>query len=83
MAMELPVRLVDQLRATQGAVKQSPKAKSSLFEHLFLRYGAGAHLFKPFTSNRFWNRLAWILVVLGVLGWILALWFLRGYSELP
>lgn len=60
-----------------------PEAKStcSRFEHLFLRYGAGAHLFQPLTRCRFWNGFCWSVIVLGVIGWICGLWLLRGYAE--
>ena len=59
----------------------SPRHKPSLFEHLFLHYGAGAEIFAPLTRSRYWNTFCWTLIVLGILGWIAALWFLRGYTE--
>jgi phosphate/sulfate permease len=55
--------------------------KPSLFEHLFLHYGAGAEVFVPLIRSRFWNRFCWIVIVLGILGWIAALWFLLEYTE--
>jgi hypothetical protein len=55
--------------------------KPSLFEHFFLHYGAGAHIFAPLTRARFWNTFCWTIIGLGILGWIAALWFLHGYTE--
>ncbi len=59
---------------------QAPR-KPSLFEHCFLHYGAGAEIFAPLTRSRLWNTFCWTMIVLGVLGWVVALWFLRGYTE--
>jgi len=59
---------------------QAPR-KPSLFEHFVLHYGAGAEIFAPLTRSRFWNTFCWTMIVLGVLGWVVALWFLRGYTE--
>jgi hypothetical protein len=55
-----------------------PKTRGSFFETVFLRYGAGSHVFHPLTRNKFWNAICWTLIVLGVIGWILALWFIRA-----
>jgi len=57
------------------------KRRASVIEHMFLRYGAGAKLFDPLTSWRLWNRFCWTLIVIGFLGWVAALWLLRGLSE--
>jgi hypothetical protein len=62
-------------------LKERLRSSSSLFEHLFLRYGAGSEVFKPVTRNRFWNRICWTLIVLGIIGWIFGLWFLRRFSD--
>ena len=66
---------------SQNDDESPPARKPSLFEHFFLRYGAGAELFAPLTRSRHWNTFCWTLIVLGILGWIVALWFLRGYTE--
>ena len=55
--------------------------KPSLFEHFFVHYGAGAQIFAPLIRARFWNTFCWIMIAVGILGWIVALWFLRGYTE--
>jgi hypothetical protein len=52
-----------------------------LFEHFFVHYGAGAQIFAPLIRARFWNTFCWIMIALGIVGWIVALWFLRGYTE--
>lgn len=51
------------------------------FEHLFLRYGAGAHVFQPLTRSRFWNLVSWVAICMGVVGWIVAFWLLRPFQE--
>jgi len=51
------------------------------FEHLFLRFGAGAHLFDPLTKSRFWNPFCWTTITLGVIGWVVAFWILRPFAE--
>jgi hypothetical protein len=67
-------------------MSDEPKTPSSRFETIFLRYGAGSPLFHPLTRNKFWNLICWTLIVVGVIGWILALWFIRsnfGASDIP
>lgn len=54
--------------------------KPSLFERFFVYYGAGAQIFAPLTRAPFWNTFCWTLIVVGMLGWIAALWFLRAYT---
>lgn len=51
----------------------------ALFEHLFLRYGAGAKVFRPIVDWRFFNRLAWIAIVFGIFGWACFVWYLRTH----
>ncbi|MBV9264910.1 MAG: hypothetical protein JO061_01955 [Acidobacteriaceae bacterium] len=56
-----------------------PTKRPSLFEHLFLRYGAGSGLLKPLTGFRCYNAFAWTVIGLGIAGWIFGLWFLRTH----
>lgn len=58
-----------------------PRRRKPFFEHFFVQYGAGAHLFGPLTRWRYWNRFCWIVIVVGILGWILAFWLLRSFTE--
>lgn len=62
-------------------MKKHQKVRGSLFEQLFCRYGAGSHIFKPLTNWRLWNRIAWTLVVLGILGWGVGLWLIKIHTE--
>jgi hypothetical protein len=50
-----------------------------LAERIFLQYGAGAHLFVPLTRWRHWNHLSWVIIIVGILGWIFALWYIQRY----
>ena len=40
---------------------------------LFIRYGAGTQYLRRFISGHAWNLIAWILIGLGVVGWVLFL----------
>ncbi len=59
---------------------RSPKAKSPWFEHLFLRFGAGAHLLEPLTRAKYWNTFCWIIIALGIAGWIVLFWFVPPFT---
>ncbi|MBV9762170.1 MAG: hypothetical protein JO340_16525 [Acidobacteriaceae bacterium] len=61
--------------------RHGSRSRVALFEHIFLQYGAGAKLFKPLTRSPLWNRICWIMIVLGILGWVAAFWLLRGITE--
>jgi hypothetical protein len=50
-----------------------------LFEHLFLRYGAGSALFRPLIKLRCYNAIAWVTIGLGIIAWIILLWYLRTH----
>ena len=58
-----------------------PKSVKSMCEHFFLHYGAGSRIFAPITNCKLWNRFCWIVIALGIAGWIVGLWLLRSYSE--
>jgi high-affinity Fe2+/Pb2+ permease len=47
--------------------------REGIFETLFIRYGAGSDLIKRLTASKTWNIVAWILILLGVLAWIVFL----------
>lgn len=49
--------------------------KRSQLQTIFVRYGAGVHLFAPLTKLKSWNLIAWTSIVLGVAGWIVFLYF--------
>jgi hypothetical protein len=53
------------------------------FEHLFLRFGAGAHHLEPITKSRYWNAFCWTVIALGIIGWMILFWVLRTFSESP
>ena len=57
------------------------KRRASIIEHAFLQYGAGARFFKPVTTSRLWNRFCWLLIIMGICGWLLAFWLLRNFTE--
>ncbi len=40
-----------------------------LFDSLFVRQGAGSRLFLPVVQSRYWNVIAWAVIVLGTLAW--------------
>jgi hypothetical protein len=44
-----------------------------LFHSLFGRYGAGSAVFLPITQAKYWNVIAWTIIVAGTLGWVVAL----------
>jgi hypothetical protein len=37
--------------------------------HVFVRYGSGAEYLRPITQTKWWNAACWILIVVGMLGW--------------
>jgi hypothetical protein len=49
------------------------KVKQKLLIHFFVRYGAGADYLKALTARKAWNWIAWALIILGVVGWIMFL----------
>lgn len=46
------------------------KKVQRVFADLIVRYGAGAHYVQKFTSAKAWNLIAWVLIALGIVGWI-------------
>jgi hypothetical protein len=40
-----------------------------VFVSTFVRYGSGAELLKPLTRTKWWNTASWILIVVGLVGW--------------
>lgn len=67
------------LPSKQSTLGDTTKALRSLFSHLFLRYGAGAEWFKPVTGWRLFNRVSWIAIILGIIGWGIFVWYLRTH----
>ena len=61
--------------------KEFEKARPAWFEHLFLRFGAGAHLLEPLTKAKYWNTFCWTLIAVGIIGWIILFWILPPFSE--
>ncbi len=57
------------------------KNKSTWFEHLFLRFGAGAHLLAPLTKSKYWNTFCLTVITLGIIGWIVLFWIVPPFSE--
>jgi hypothetical protein len=68
-------------RIAQSHSSPEPRSLKSLFQHFFCEYGAGSHLLAPLTRWRYWNRFCWAIIVAGIIGWIVALWFLRSFTE--
>jgi hypothetical protein len=62
-------------------VDEKTKSRESLFEHLFLRYGAGSRMFSPITRWRHFNVVAWTAIGLGIIGWGVLAWAL--HSQFP
>jgi hypothetical protein len=58
-----------------------PKTGFGLFEHLFVRFGAGAHLLEPITKFKYWNAFCWTVIALGIVGWGILFWILPPFSE--
>ena len=52
-----------------------------LIEHVFLRYGSGSKHLTPIWNLSFLRWFAWVLIVLGVIGWIALFWAIRQYTE--
>jgi hypothetical protein len=56
-------------RVTRGTDKSGMR----LFHSLFVRYGSGSAVFLPITQAKRWNAVAWTIIALGTLGWVVAL----------
>jgi hypothetical protein len=57
------------------------KNKSTWFEHLFLRFGAGAHHLEPLTKSKYWNTFCWTVITLGIIGWIVLFWIVPPFLK--
>jgi len=51
---------------TIGGFIQSARG---FFVDIFVRYGAGAQHVRTLTSKKWWNTVSWCLIVLGLIGW--------------
>ena len=60
---------------------ETDRKRLHLFESLFVRYGAGSHLFQRFTRLKAWNTIAWTLIAIGILTWAGAFWFSSTYTN--
>jgi hypothetical protein len=57
----------------QAGARQADKFRMRLFHSLFVRYGTGSTVFLPITQAKCWNAIAWTIIALGTLGWVVAL----------
>jgi hypothetical protein len=39
----------------------------------FVRYGAGAHALQQIAKGKAWNVISWVLIGIGVAGWVVFL----------
>jgi hypothetical protein len=39
------------------------------FVQAFVRYGSGADHLRPLTKTKWWGTASWILIVVGIVGW--------------
>ena len=59
---------------SRGGVNSTDKVGvKSFLQSVFLRYGAGPDIFAPLTRLKNWNVIAWTTIVVGGVGWIVAL----------
>ncbi len=49
------------------------KVQQRIIHDIFVRYGAGAQYLQKFTTYKSWNLIAWVLIGLGTISWILFL----------
>jgi hypothetical protein len=63
----------------QFKTTSSAKDRFAWFEHLFLRFGAGAHHLEPLTKSKYWNAVCWTVITLGIIGWIILFWFVPPF----
>jgi hypothetical protein len=52
---------------------QSDKVRVRLFHSLFVRYGMGSGVFLPITQAKWWNVIAWTIIALGTVAWVVTL----------
>jgi hypothetical protein len=45
------------------------------WQNFLVRYGAGISLLTPITKWKYWNVFAWLAIVLGIIGWVVFLYF--------
>lgn len=75
----MPIGPLQAATVNSETLTEPGKPRHSLFEHLFLRYGAGSGVFKPITKSRWFNVVSWVLIVAGVIGWAFFIWFLHTH----
>ena len=66
--------------ASRFAKGRLARVAGAWFEHLFLRFGAGAHLLEPLTKSKHWNAFCWTVIALGILGWIVLFWIVPPFA---
>jgi hypothetical protein len=58
------------------------KSAREIFVDVFVRYGAGADHWREISKARWFNGACWVLIVLGVIGWAVFLfWPYAGASD--
>jgi hypothetical protein len=57
----------------QQSARRADKVGMRLFHSLFVRNGAGSAVFLPITQAKWWNAVAWTIIALGSVGWVVAL----------
>jgi hypothetical protein len=55
------------------------KSAREIFVDVFVRYGAGADYVRELSKARWFNSACWVLIVVGVIGWALFLFW--PYAE--
>jgi hypothetical protein len=61
--------------AGKKAPSRLARRAHEIWIELFVRYGAGAEHFAPITVTKWWNAALWCLIVLGVIGWAVFLFW--------
>ena len=57
----------------QSGAHETDKFGMRLFHSLFVRYGAASAVFLPITQAKCWNVIAWTIIALGSMAWVVAL----------
>jgi hypothetical protein len=57
----------------QAGAGQTDKVRVRLFHSLFVRYGTGSSVFLPVTQAKWWNVIAWTIIALGTVAWVVTL----------
>ncbi|MBV8551542.1 MAG: hypothetical protein JOY54_09595 [Acidobacteriaceae bacterium] len=76
-------RSATKMNGTSATMIPLEPRSESLFHKLFVRYGAGSDVFSRITRSKYWNAIAWTLIVVATIGWTvdLVLWYFFGSAD--